>query len=67
MDVKSPTRALTRTSGGPRGKDKGRDKGKATGSKPDAAPLLPEGPAQVHYTELFIFTVCSAPTGALPN
>ena len=67
VDVKSPARVLTRTPGGPRGKDKGRDKGKTTGSKPDTDPLLAEGPTQVHYTELFIFTVCSAPTGALPN
>ena len=69
VDVKSPARPLTRTPGGLRGKDKSREKGKTTGaSKPDAAPLpLPEGPTQVHYTELFIFTVCSAPTGALSN
>ena len=69
VDVKSPARTSTRGSGGPRGKDRGRDKGKKAGSakQEEVTPLTPEGPTQVHYTELFIFTVCSAPIGALAN
>ena len=68
VDVKSPARPSTRTPGGPHGKDRGRDKGKKPGSKPiETTPLIPDGPTQVHYTELFIFTICSAPTGALAN
>ena len=66
VDVKSPARASTRVSGGPRGKERDRGKDKKTGPvKQDDAALLPDGPTQVHYTELFIFTVCSAPIGAL--
>ena len=68
VDVKSPARPSNRTPGGPQGKDRNRDKGKKPGTKPlEAALLIPDGPTQVHYTELFIFTVCSAPTGALAN
>ena len=32
-----------------------------------ATPSNTDGPTQVQYTELFIFTFCSAPTGELPS
>ena len=69
MDVKSPARTSARTPGGLRGKERGRDKGKKSGpAKATELPSpTPDGPTQVHYTELFIFTVCSAPTGELAN
>ena len=69
VDVKSPARTSARTPGGLRGKERGRDKGKKSGpAKATELPSpTPDGPTQVHYTELFIFTVCSAPTGELAN
>ena len=69
VDVKSPTRPPSRPQGGPRGSDRGRSRERKPGQpKPEQAPAPnQDGPTQVHYTELFIFTVCSAPTGELPN